>query len=67
MWVSQVSRDISPINSNMKLKLNGSYSLNISSLDSSATAETNVFIVHAKHEDLRKLNFQTNLVAHGLK
>ena len=36
----------------MKLKLNGSYSLNILSLDSSATAEIIVFIVQAKHEDL---------------
>ena len=35
-----------------KLKLNGSYSLNMSSLNSFATAKTNVFIVHANHEDL---------------
>ena len=39
------------INSNTKLKLNGSYSLNISNLDPFATPETNVFIVNAKHED----------------
>ena len=44
--------------------LNGSYSLNISSLDCSATTEINVFILHAKHEQLslqEELNFQTKL------
>ena len=43
------------------MKLNGSYSLNMSSLDSFATAEINVFIVHANHEDLssRKTKFST--------
>ena len=55
-------------NSNTKLKLNGSYSLNMSSLDSFATAEINVFIVHAHQEDLslRKTKFQLNLVAGSL-
>ena len=49
------------INSNTKLKLNGSYSLNISNLDPFATPETSVFIVHAKHENLslRKTKFPT--------
>ena len=52
-----------------KLKLSGSYLLNISSLHSSATAEINVFIVHTKHEDLslQKIKFQPNLVAQRLK
>ena len=58
------------IKSNTKLKLNGSYLLNTSSLDSSETAEINVFIVHAKNMKIclyRKLNFQPNLVAQRLK
>ena len=43
----------------MKLKLNGLYLLNMSSLDSSATTQINVFIVHANHEDpsLHKTKF----------
>ena len=43
------------------MKLNGSNSLNMSSLDSFATAEINVFIVHVSHEDLslHKTKFST--------
>ena len=42
-------------------KQHGSFSSNISSLDSSATAEINIFIMHAKHEDLstQKTKFST--------
>ena len=47
-----VMTNVFSINSNTKLKLSGSYSLNISRVDSSATAEINVFLVHAKHKDL---------------
>ena len=48
-------------NSNTKLKLNGSYSLNMSSLDYFATAEINVFMVHTNDEDLslHKTKFST--------
>ena len=48
-------------NRHTKLKLNGSYSLNISSLYSFAIAEINVFLVHSNHEDpsLHKTKFST--------
>ena len=48
-------------NRHTKLKLNGSCSLNMSSLDSFATAEINAFIVHSNHEDpsLHKTKFST--------
>ena len=44
-----------------EIEIKGSHWLNISSLDSSATAEINVFIVHADHEDLplQKTKFST--------
>ena len=56
-----VTTNVFSISSNTKLKLISSYSLNMSSLNSSATAEINVVIVHAKHEDLslQKTRFST--------